>query len=229
MQRITVMTTAALLLSVVAIGQSNIDPEHKWAWGENIGWTNWYDANGGLDGVIVYPTHLVGFIWAENVGWINTGNGPAGGVQYTNETGEDFGVNVDPCGGELFGLAWGENIGWINFEGGALADPPQPARIGEVCRLHGYVWGENVGWINLDDAEHYVALTVVSMWVGDLNCDCAVNAFDIDPFVLALTSGPTYDAYYAAYPDCNHMLADMNADGVVNAFDIDPFVDCLTQ
>ena len=227
MQRMTIITTAILLLPVVAPAQSNIDPEHKWAWGENIGWTNWYDANDGLDGVIVYPTYLEGFIWAENVGWICVGNGPAGGVQYTNETGEDFGVNVGSCG-ELFGLAWGENIGWINFDGGALAEPPQPAKIDDECRLRGFVWGENVGWINLDDEEHYVA---VAAYVrrGDLNCDCLLNAFDIDPFVLALTSGPTYDAYYAAYPDCNHMLADMNADGVVNAFDIDPFVECLTQ
>jgi hypothetical protein len=63
---------------------------------------------------------------------------------------------------------------------------------------------------------------------GDLNCDGLINAFDIDPFVLALTSGPTYVAYYAAFPHCDHMLADCNGDGAVNAFDIDPFVQCLT-
>ncbi len=60
---------------------------------------------------------------------------------------------------------------------------------------------------------------------GDLNCDGAVNAFDIDPFVLALTAP---DAYAATYPDCNILNADVNGDGVVNAFDIDPFVDLLT-
>ena len=60
---------------------------------------------------------------------------------------------------------------------------------------------------------------------GDLNCDGAVNAFDIDPFVLALTDPA---AYGAAWPACNVMLADCNGDGVVDAFDIDPFVELLT-
>ena len=61
--------------------------------------------------------------------------------------------------------------------------------------------------------------------LGDLNCDGTANAFDIDPFVLALTDPA---GYAAAYPDCDRMLADCNGDGVVNAFDIDPFVELLT-
>ena len=60
---------------------------------------------------------------------------------------------------------------------------------------------------------------------GDLNCDGLINAFDIDPFVLALTDP---GAYGSAYPGCNPMLADVNGDGTVNAFDIDPFVLVLT-
>jgi len=60
---------------------------------------------------------------------------------------------------------------------------------------------------------------------GDLNCDGLINAFDIDPFVLALTDP---EAYALAYPDCDYMLADINGDGLVNAFDIDPFVQLLT-
>jgi hypothetical protein len=65
----------------------------------------------------------------------------------------------------------------------------------------------------------------VSYGLGDLNCDGLVNAFDIDPFVLALIDP---DAYALAYPDCDYMLADINGDGAVNAFDIDPFVLLLT-
>ncbi len=61
--------------------------------------------------------------------------------------------------------------------------------------------------------------------VGDMNCDGVLNAFDIDPFVLALTDAA---AYAAAYPGCNRMNGDINGDGVVNAFDIDPFVELLT-
>ena len=61
--------------------------------------------------------------------------------------------------------------------------------------------------------------------LGDLNCDGLVNAFDIEPFVLALANP---DGYAAAYPDCWIMLADCNGDGVVDAFDIDCFVELLT-
>jgi hypothetical protein len=61
--------------------------------------------------------------------------------------------------------------------------------------------------------------------LGDLNCDGAVNAFDIDPFVLALTDSGTYAEQF---PACDYMLADVNGDGAVNAFDIDPFVLVLT-
>ncbi len=60
---------------------------------------------------------------------------------------------------------------------------------------------------------------------GDLNCDGLINAFDIDPFVLALTDS---EAYALAYPNCDFLLADTNGDGLVNAFDIDPFVILLT-
>jgi len=206
-----------------AIAQSNIDPGHKFAWTENAGWTNWYDANNAQDGVFIHPTFLEGFIWAENVGWINVGDGsPANGVHYANKDGSDFGGNLDPNIFELFGLAWGENVGWLNFEGGALANPPQPARL-DGCRLRGYAWGENIGWLNLDDAEHYIRVAT-SAKRGDLNCDCVINNFDIDPFVLALTN-PT--KYAQQFPNCDRMLADCNGDGKVNNFDIDPFVKLL--
>ena len=61
--------------------------------------------------------------------------------------------------------------------------------------------------------------------LGDMNCDGEVNAFDIDPFVLALADPA---GYAAAWPNCDIMNGDVNGDGVVNAFDIDPFVDLLT-
>ena len=68
--------------------------------------------------------------------------------------------------------------------------------------------------------------------IGDLNCDSYIDNFDIDPFVLALTSSAhpdPFDDYYDAFPACNGMLADTNGDGTVNNFDIDPFVDLLTK
>lgn len=185
--RYTILITVASigLLASNALPQSNIDPVQKYAWGENVGWTNWRDANNGDDGVEVGATFLAGFIWGENVGWINVGNGNG---PYGNNDDTDFGVNIDPETGDLSGFAWGENTGWINFEGGALADPPQPANL-EVCehRFSGYAWGENVGWINLDDAEHFVAVGPCDF--GDADCDGDVDLNDFKRF-LELFSGP---------------------------------------
>jgi hypothetical protein len=60
---------------------------------------------------------------------------------------------------------------------------------------------------------------------GDSNCDGAVNTFDIDPFVIALTDRTAWEAAYS----CDYMCVnDCNGDGAVNAFDIDPFVIILT-
>lgn len=70
-----------------------------------------------------------------------------------------------------------------------------------------------------------IAVWKPSFQPGDLNCDGAINPFDIDPFILALTDPA---AYANAHPNCNYMLADVNGDGAVNPFDIDPFIAVLT-
>lgn len=61
---------------------------------------------------------------------------------------------------------------------------------------------------------------------GDMNCDGAVNNFDIDPFVLALTNPA---AWQATYPGCSTQNGDTNRDGQFNNFDIDPFVQCVVS
>lgn len=60
--------------------------------------------------------------------------------------------------------------------------------------------------------------------LADVNCDGAVDADDIDGFVLAIIER---DEYERAYPACHYFLADVNADGVVDFNDIDRFVECL--
>ncbi len=60
---------------------------------------------------------------------------------------------------------------------------------------------------------------------GDLNCDGAVTFLDINPFVLALSDRPGYEAQY---PDCDWWNADCNLDGAVDFNDINPFVALLT-
>ncbi len=53
----------------------------------------------------------------------------------------------------------------------------------------------------------------------DMNCDGAVNAFDIEPFL---------DLLFSPMPmPCNTCTGDVNGDGVVDAFDIEPFLECL--
>jgi Dockerin type I domain len=222
MIRLTSFVLATTVLSAAlptVSAQTNIDPAHKSSWGENIGWTNWHDAGSpaGTQGVRIGDTFLSGFIWAENVGWINVGDGtPANGIEYANATGADFGVNRDPGNGELFGLAWGENIGWINFDGGALATPPNPARIVDesgVCRLRGYAWGENVGWINLDHATHFISATGVCDpcdLPGDTEPDGDVDLTDLAILLtnFGLPSGQT------------RQTGDVNGDGGVNLTDL---------
>ncbi len=59
---------------------------------------------------------------------------------------------------------------------------------------------------------------------GDINCDGAINAFDIEPFILALFDPAEYELQY---PDCDINLADINGDGSVDALDIEPFLGLL--
>lgn len=63
-----------------------------------------------------------------------------------------------------------------------------------------------------------------SFLFGDLNCDEAVNALDIEPFLVALFSSGEYSL---RYPRCDINLADLNFDGTVDSLDIVPFIEIL--
>ncbi len=153
-----------LLVGAPLLAQTNIDPTNKYAWGENIGWTNWRDANGGADGVFVGATFLSGQVWSESRGWINVGNG-AGPYANTDDT--NFGVNID-LNGDLNGFAWGENMGWINFGWATAGNPDRPRFDAGAGRFRGFAWSEQDGWINLDDAVSFVGgpggVPTVSQW-----------------------------------------------------------------
>jgi hypothetical protein len=60
--------------------------------------------------------------------------------------------------------------------------------------------------------------------LGDLNCDGALDAFDIEAFIAALLD-PV--GYANQYPDCDINRADINGDQAIDAFDIEPFVTLL--
>src|SRR5215470_205435 len=101
----TVTFVAVLGIAGTLLAVSNIDSSvpNKFAWCENVGWTNWRDANGAADGVNVGGNVMAGYIWGENIGWINVGDGTPGSLCsgnpcYANVNGTDFGVNINPDG-----------------------------------------------------------------------------------------------------------------------------------
>jgi len=203
-----------------AIAQSNVSSEHKFSWGENIGFMNWRDAGDpdGAQGVMLHAgaggnAYLSGFLWCENVGWVNLGDGsPANGVAYGNTDGSDVGVNVDDSG-IVSGLGWGENIGWVNFSTkGSLGQFGQHARLDLAeRRLRGYAWGENVGWINMDDGEHFVEF----LCAADFNGDGYVDTRDVLAFL---------NAWAARDP-----RADFNGDGYIDTRDVLAFLNVWTS
>ncbi len=145
---------ALLVLMSGAHATSTIDTTNQYAWGANIGWTNWrpdFDATN-TEGVVVGEFICSGYVYGANVGWINLGGGaPTNHIQYQNNSATDFGVNfsVDPTQpgvGVLRGYAYGANIGWINFE--ANGNPRVSFFTGT---LSGYAYSANCGWINLND------------------------------------------------------------------------------
>ncbi|MFH1745955.1 MAG: S8 family serine peptidase [Planctomycetota bacterium] len=114
-----------------------------------------------------------------------------------------------PCGAG--GWAARETIWWnaISYEWGwpYCPLPPQPRHVNTYWAVNATVAG--------------------SCSLGDMNCNGEVNSYDIDGFVLALSSYPEFEAYYAQYPWGDGMLADINEDEVVNSYDIDPFIELL--
>jgi len=61
-------------------------------------------------------------------------------------------------------------------------------------------------------------------WLGDMNCDGAVDFDDINPFVAALVGRTGYEAHY---PQCRWLNGDIDGNGAVDFDDINPFVTCL--
>ncbi|MGD8453367.1 MAG: FG-GAP-like repeat-containing protein [Phycisphaerae bacterium] len=106
---------------------------------------------------------------------------------------------------DISGFADGKSTVYIQWTMG-------PTYLGGAC-----------GW-NIDDVE-ILGVEPGALLSGDLNCDGAVDNFDISAFVLALTNPA---AYQAAYPDCDRLNADVNGDGFIDNFDINPFIELLT-
>ncbi len=79
---------------------------------------------------------------------------------------------------------------------------------------------EAIQQLTYDDAGNLIA----SDAIADMNCDGAVDFFDIDPFAMAVTNPTLYEQ---TYPDCAIELGDINGDGDVNSWDLDLFAALL--
>ncbi|MGI8603390.1 MAG: hypothetical protein ACR2OZ_10360 [Verrucomicrobiales bacterium] len=187
----------AVLLSLlasapVARAQSTIDPAKAFAWGGNVGWTNWRPS--AVDGVVIGEYVCSGFIYCANVGWVSLGDGtPADGIRYANDAANDYGVifvfTGTPGSGALRGLAYGANIGWINFENTGNA------RLNLVTgELSGYAWSANCGWINLGSGTQYGVATDTITPGADTDSDGIADAYELENFGDLATASASSDA-----------------------------------
>ena len=153
---LALLSAFSLQPSALLHAGTTIDAVNRYAYGANIGWTDWTgdSANGAVIGEYVCS----GYIYSANAGWINLGSGaPANQIQYQNNSATDFGVNQDGLG-NLTGYAWGANIGWIVFEQ-TYGQPRVDLRTGQ---LSGSVWSANCGWISLSNAVAYVQTDTIA-------------------------------------------------------------------
>jgi hypothetical protein len=199
-----------------------------------IGWENTWDAETPMEQAAwesVVITHdyvaeqsniVLGGTKTDVVSWLNEGtpkdvypaNKPNGfAIQLTDTTANNnspTAVIVEHSIGNTVGAYLDQQIA-----GGPLVGPDGKIYFGISDDSYG----------DEPRAGYVIALApVVHDICADANCDGAVNAFDIDPFVLALVDSSTWEATY----DCDLLATcDINGDDAVNAFDIDPFVVAL--
>jgi hypothetical protein len=133
-------------------------------------------------------------------------------------TANEIVCNNDSCGAQSVVTLFVQNQYpyWIRVSGaGSAAGSFQMSLLGPEC------------FYDLTDLDHDGILDECESCgpLGDANCDGAVNGYDIDPFVTALTNPTQWSAAHA----CDFLCAnDCNGDGAVNGYDIDPFVTLLT-
>lgn len=197
MKKLFILLQSVVVACSVSAGSppaiSSINSSAPYAWGENIGWLNWYA--GGTDGVYIGPQFCYGNIYSANTGWINMGNGtPLNNTSYSQSPG-DVGVNV-VNGVYLIGYAWGANIGWINFgtnypAGFPAADLPRVSLA--TGQLSGYAWSANCGWINLNSSVGNTSYGVVALNTLDVTVTSSTTTVTLNGI-----PGATYQIQYAS-------------------------------
>lgn len=76
----------------------------------------------------------------------------------------------------------------------------------------------------MDSGAAYVFTGVGCPILGNMNCDCAVDLLDVDPFILALLD-PI--GYATLYPACNILRGDIQPNGGVDGGDVQGFLSLL--
>ena len=188
MRNTALLATCHSLLAVCFVrADTTIDATDKYAYGANIGWIN-LEGNG-TDGVVVGEYFLSGFAYGANVGWIDFGDGsPTNSTAYSNDSGEDFGVNQDGAG-NLSGLAYGANIGWINFGWAGREDENRPRVDLSSGAFKGFAYGANIGWINLGAG----FLATDTVFCADRDGDGISDVWETLHFRNLATAGGTSD------------------------------------
>jgi hypothetical protein len=162
-------------------------------------------------------------------GWLQRGfpPDPLGGLNEDLTDGEGLFIAWAQFGGAAYASPDGFLVARLEFEkveslGGVATDVLiVPEVVVEGIIIDTIVYDGDIGGLEVTGTLTSAEAFVPGPIRGDLNCDGAIDGFDIDPFVLALADAA---GYAAAYPGCDRLLADVNCDGAVNGFDIDPFV-----
>ncbi len=224
-------------LDIVHLGNRNTVDDGNWAFGtapngDNIGiQPNWLpdpDQTGPQTTIIDPPILMTGQSFAGIIFQISNGGGVFDARFHFN-TGNDLRTRL--FGPDWFGPFGGTpNIGLFpGRENVDMADPGATLLLTEEIVDLSILEGRELLSISFENRSNLragyavIAVNVEGTRLGgcdpcDTNCDGAVDAFDIEPFIDVLINGP---------PGCSSCAGDADGNGMVNAFDIEPFIQCL--
>ncbi len=138
----------------------------------------------------------------------------------TNGGGEPLGLHASADGTALYVTANGADFHVINAASNTIQETLNTGLVAADFKFHDPMHSAFMACPFGSDG-----LTIVRVALpGDLNCDGSVDFGDINPFVLALSNLPAYEA---TYPGCPLANRDINADGTFDFADINPFVALL--